>query len=433
MVVADLPVSVLVDVHVGVSGLDLVSRGAHGELVDAGVLGPVVPDDDVALEDDALGLLEKEGVEVVLDEGVVGPGSVGHGGQEDGVLGVPVGDLLGIEGGEGVVPPSELGADLLLGNGLGEGSLGHHGRVVVGNLPLSVLEDVDEGVAGLDLGAIGAHGEFVNTGILGPVGANDDIGLKDGALRLLLAEGLEVVGDEGVAGAGHIRHGGKEHSFLGVTRGNSGSILGGEGVVPEVEQVADLVLRDGSADGDALGHDTGMVVGDLPLAALELVNVRVTGADLGSVDAHGEVVNSGVHGPAVADGDLSLDDLALGLLLKEGIEVILDGGEVGAGGVRDSGEKDGILGVPLGDDLGIAGGECRVPEVEEGTDLILGDVLGDALGRGGRLGPAEEGPEAHVQLGGGAGRLDDIGAGDGSTDEGAGCGGGEGVDRGDGG
>jgi len=43
------------------------------------------------------------------------------------------------------------------------------------NLPLSIFKDVDIGVTRLDLGAIFAHSEFVNSGILSPVASNEDV------------------------------------------------------------------------------------------------------------------------------------------------------------------------------------------------------------------------------------------------------------------
>ena len=92
------------------------------------------------------------------------------------------------------------------------------------------------------------------------------------------------------------------------------------------------------------------------------------------------LVNAGILGPAITDADVTLKNLALWLLEEEGIEVVLDGGKVRARSVADSGEKDGLLGIPLGDDARIAGGEGVVPQREEGTDLGLGDVLGSAGG-----------------------------------------------------
>ena len=48
MMMLDLPLSVLLDVIVGVSRLDLVARRAHGELVYAGIRCPSIADVDVA-------------------------------------------------------------------------------------------------------------------------------------------------------------------------------------------------------------------------------------------------------------------------------------------------------------------------------------------------------------------------------------------------
>lgn len=92
------------------------------------------------------------------------------------------------------------------------------------------------------------------------------------------------------------------------------------------------------------------------------------------------LVNASILGPAIADADVTLEDLALRLLEEEGIEVVLDGSKVRTRSIRDSGEKDGLLGVTLGDDARIAGGEGVVPQREEGTDLGLGNVLGGAGG-----------------------------------------------------
>ena len=62
------------------------------------------------------------------------------------------------------------------------------------------------------------------------------------------------------------------------------------------------------------------------------------------------LVNAGILGPAIADADVTLEDLALRLLEEEGIEVVLDGGKVRARSVAHGREKDGLLGVALGDD-----------------------------------------------------------------------------------
>ena len=275
MVVADLPLTVLPDVDPSVTSLDLVAGGAHGELVDTGILGPVVSDNDVALKDNSLGLLGEEVGEVVQDGGVVRAGGVRHGGEENSLGGVPLGHGIGVEGGKGVVPEVEQVLDLLLGDGLrGHGGdlLRHDGRVVVGNLPLTVLVRVHEGVTALDLVTGGTHGELVDTGIKDDVLALDDGALEDGSLGLLGEEVGEVVLDGGVVRAGGVRHGGEEDGLAGVTLGDSVRVEGGEGVVPQVEEVLHLLLRDGG--GGRLGSSEEGTGVDL-LLLLMMINVVV--------------------------------------------------------------------------------------------------------------------------------------------------------------
>ena len=107
MVVVDLPLSILPDVDERVSSLDLVSGGTHGELVNSGVLAPVVSNSHVALKNLALRLLLKEADEVVLNERVVRPGNVRHSGEKNSLLAVSPGDRVGILRGQGRVPQLE--------------------------------------------------------------------------------------------------------------------------------------------------------------------------------------------------------------------------------------------------------------------------------------------------------------------------------------
>lgn len=142
------------------------------------------------------------------------------------------------------------------------------------------------------------------------------------------------------------------------------------------------------------------------------------------------LVNASILGPAITDADVTLEDLALGLLEEEGIEVVLDGGKVGARSVADGGEKDGLLGIALGDDARIAGGEGVVPKGEEGTNLGLGNVLGSAGGGvGAELDLAKGallGTLAAAAVEGGGGFLE--GEGGGGVDGGGEAGGGGGLD-----
>mmetsp|Transcript_7369 Transcript_7369/g.13420 ORF Transcript_7369/g.13420 Transcript_7369/m.13420 type:complete len:317 (+) Transcript_7369:327-1277(+) len=60
VVVVDLPFIIFPHVNEGVTALDLIACGSHGEFVNPRVLAPVVPDRDIALQDFTLGLLLQE-------------------------------------------------------------------------------------------------------------------------------------------------------------------------------------------------------------------------------------------------------------------------------------------------------------------------------------------------------------------------------------
>ena len=122
------------------------------------------------------------------------------------------------------------------------------------------------------------------------------------------------------------------------------------------------------------------------------------------------LIDASVGRPAVANVDVAVDNLALGALLQEGVEVILHGGEVGPGLVAHGREEDGRLGVPAGDDAAVPGGEGGVPQLEERPDLGLGDVVLAGLGGLVELLELAEAEEVERR----------VGAGDGSGDEGVG-------------
>ena len=113
---------------------------------------------------------------------------------------------------------------------------------MVGNLPLAILENVDERVAALHLGPINSHRELVDSGVLRPVGADDDVSAENLSLGLLEEEGTEIVLDQGIIGSGSVRNGGKEDSFLRVPVGDLGRVLRRKSVVPELEQVTNCLL-----------------------------------------------------------------------------------------------------------------------------------------------------------------------------------------------
>lgn len=114
--VGDLPLSVLVNINEGVSGLHLGSIGSHGELIDTSITSPAISDGDVSLGDHSLGLKLEEIVEVVLDGVVVASGGVTDSGQKKRILGVTLGDNTRVKSGKSVIPQVEKGPNLSLGD-----------------------------------------------------------------------------------------------------------------------------------------------------------------------------------------------------------------------------------------------------------------------------------------------------------------------------
>ena len=145
------------------------------------------------------------------------------------------------------------------------------------NLPLAVLKFVDEGIACLDL--VAEEVKLINARILAPVGTDHDVAFQNNTLWLLLEEVHEIIFDGTVVGTGNVANSRQQDTLLGVSLGDGIGIQGVEGVVPEVEQTAYFGLRDGLGDVDALRHDRGMVVGNLPLSTLEDIRVRVSCLD----------------------------------------------------------------------------------------------------------------------------------------------------------
>ena len=121
---------------------------------------------------------------------------------------------------------------------------------------------------------------LVNSSILGPVGTNNDISALNLTLRLQLQEVGEIVDNTGVIRPGHITHSGQQDTRLGVSIGNLFGILGGQCIVPQVEQSTNLLLGYRFGSDDTLGHDTAVVVVDLPFAVFVDVDEGVASRDL---------------------------------------------------------------------------------------------------------------------------------------------------------
>ena len=106
---------------------------------------------------------------------VIRPRNVRHGRKKHGLRGVTLSHRIRVPGSQCRVPEVEQIINLLLGNRLGHSTLRHNRGVVLGDLPFSILKDIHECVSSLDLGARGTHSEFIDPGVLCPIGTNDDV------------------------------------------------------------------------------------------------------------------------------------------------------------------------------------------------------------------------------------------------------------------
>mmetsp|Transcript_16065 Transcript_16065/g.26155 ORF Transcript_16065/g.26155 Transcript_16065/m.26155 type:complete len:471 (+) Transcript_16065:329-1741(+) len=385
MVVRYLPLAILPYINKGISARDLITRGSHGELINPCVLAPIVADGDVAFQDFTLWLLLQEPNEVITNQVIISPWHIRHGRKKHCLGCIPLGHRIGILGSQGRIPKLEQVLDLLFGNGLGLVTLGHDGTVVLRYFPLAVFKDVDEGVASLDLGTVGTQGELVNSSILGPVGTNNNISALNLTLRLRLQKVGEVVDNTGVIRPGHITHSGQQDTCLGVSIGNLFGILGGQCIVPQVEQSTNLLLGYRFGSDDTLGHDTAVVVVDLPFAVFVDVDEGVASRDLLARCAQSKLIKTHIRSCVLTDSHMTFQNLTLRLRLQKVNEIILNTRKVRPWCITDRGQQHTILGITGGNLLWILGRQGIVPKAKEGTDLGFGDGFahGDFLGHDG--------------------------------------------------
>ena len=103
----------------------------------------------------------------------------------------------------------------------------------------------------------------------------------------------------------------------------------------------------------------------------------MTKDNLSEHNSRTQQTRTGVLRPVWAELDVPLKDLPGGLLREEVHEVISDAITVVARPVGERGEQDGVGRVAVGDLHGVPGLQGVVPQVEEPSDLLLGD--GDRL------------------------------------------------------
>mmetsp|Transcript_19716 Transcript_19716/g.42838 ORF Transcript_19716/g.42838 Transcript_19716/m.42838 type:complete len:321 (-) Transcript_19716:84-1046(-) len=245
----DLPFVVLVDVDKGIASLNLLASGTHGELINTHILTPILANGNMTIQNLALWLQLQKVDKIILDTRKVRPGRVTHSWQQNTTLGISCGNILGLAGGQGIVPKTKEGTDLILSNGFAHGYfLWHYGGVMMLDLPDAVFFDIVVGVAGLDFVAGGSHGELVDASIGCPSIANVDLPIDDLSLWLLEEEGVEVILDGGKVGTWLVRDGREEDWRLSVTTGHNPRITRGQRRIPKLEQCADLLLRNFPTD-----------------------------------------------------------------------------------------------------------------------------------------------------------------------------------------
>mmetsp|Transcript_35592 Transcript_35592/g.75021 ORF Transcript_35592/g.75021 Transcript_35592/m.75021 type:complete len:409 (+) Transcript_35592:170-1396(+) len=385
MVMADLPLSIFKYINKGVSALHFVASGTHGKFVNAAILAPVVTNADIALQNLALRLLRQETNKVVMNQIVVGSGNVTDGWKQDCVLGVTFCNCIRIFCGQCRIPKLEKVSDLLLCNGLSHGALGHDRGVMVINLPFSILKDVNEGITSLHFLPCCSHRELIDSSILAPVVSNSDMAFQNFTLGLQLQKVDKVILNARKVRSGRVTNSGQQHSTLGIPSRNRLRVQSCQGIVPQAEQSANLILRDCFAHGNFLWHNRGVVVLNLPNTILLNVVVAVTCLHNISRSTHCEFVDSSIRRPSIANVDLTIKNFSLRFLQEESIEVVLHGIEVSAWLVADSGKQHRLLDVPIRHNTRISSSQCLIPKLEKSTHFCLSNGATFHLCRGRRF------------------------------------------------
>jgi hypothetical protein len=105
--------------HTNKRELNRTYSSPHGKLVDSGIHAPVLTLNHVGLQNDSLRLHLQKIRKIRLDAGVVGTGKVGDGRKKDTLGRESLGDGIGIQCSESIVPQKEQLGDLCVRNGRG--------------------------------------------------------------------------------------------------------------------------------------------------------------------------------------------------------------------------------------------------------------------------------------------------------------------------
>mmetsp|Transcript_21512 Transcript_21512/g.27721 ORF Transcript_21512/g.27721 Transcript_21512/m.27721 type:complete len:283 (-) Transcript_21512:892-1740(-) len=280
MVMSNLPLTIFPHVNERISSKYLVSSCSHRKFVNTYILAPVVTHFYMTLYNLSFGLFLQEMYKVVLDKFVVSTRNITDSRKQYGFLRITLGNSIRIFSGKSTVPQLEKILYLFLSSFFRFVYFRHDRRMMLRNLPLTTLKYVDISVTALYLGTSSTHRELVDTSILGPVCTNNDISVKNLTLRLELEEVCEVINDSRIVGTRNVTDSGKKNSLLGITISNLLRVFSSKSIVPKSEQGSNLILGDGFCDDNAFGHDTRVMMGNLPFSILIYVNERVSALHL---------------------------------------------------------------------------------------------------------------------------------------------------------
>mmetsp|Transcript_24049 Transcript_24049/g.56748 ORF Transcript_24049/g.56748 Transcript_24049/m.56748 type:complete len:257 (+) Transcript_24049:224-994(+) len=124
-----------------------------------------------------------------------------------------------------------------------------------------------------------------------------------------------------------------------------------------------------------LGHLTRVMVRNLPLSIFKGVYERISCLNFVASGTQREFVNTVVHCPVVADGDIRFKDFTLRLLLAKINEIGLDGVVIGTRDIRNGWQqaRRSLFGVSRRNLIRVESSQGVVPLAEQTLDFLFGD------------------------------------------------------------
>mmetsp|Transcript_54443 Transcript_54443/g.65635 ORF Transcript_54443/g.65635 Transcript_54443/m.65635 type:complete len:210 (+) Transcript_54443:1089-1718(+) len=194
MVVGYLPFSILKHINVRIATLHLLTIHSKREFINTTILSPVVPNDNITVNYFTLWLLLKETGKIVDNAIVICTGDIGHSGKKNAVLGITIGNLLGVKGSKGIIPQIKQTFHFVFRDaGSKSYTFRKNRRVVVINLPSTIFVRVNIRIPSSHFGAVNSHSELINTCITGPPITNLDISFNNFSLRLRLQKVIKII------------------------------------------------------------------------------------------------------------------------------------------------------------------------------------------------------------------------------------------------